>query len=139
MIQGLIPDRIDILHERSKKRNKSDRGCTCVFPPVGLCLPFLTFVHGDGVTTAGGVCGPPHCVLLLHRLALTPFVEQFCQSGGSCDRRFNRILHTWNSFSTHLRETLKLTKCIDKQYFWTYKRDMRHVTINRNAKSNIKF
>lgn len=76
------------------------------FPFGGLCLPFLTFVHGDGVTAAGGVCGAPCCVLLLHRLALAPFVEQFCQSGGSWDRRFNRILHTWNSFSTHLPETL---------------------------------
>lgn len=80
------------------------------FPPVGLCLPFLTFIHGDGVTTAGGVSSPPHCVLLLYRFALTPFVEQFCQSGGSWDRRFNRILDTWNSFSTHLPKTLKFNK-----------------------------
>lgn len=83
---------MDILHERKKKRNKSDKGC--IFPSVGLCLLFLTFVHGDGVTAAGGVCGAPHCVLFLHRFALAPFVEQFCQSGGSWDRRFNRILHT---------------------------------------------
>lgn len=110
-----------------------------VFSPCGPLLPYLTFVHGDGVTTAGGVSSPPHCVLLLYRFALTPFVEQFCQSGGSWDRRFNRILHKWNSFSTHLPKTLKLTKCNDKQCFWTYKRDLRHVTINRNSKSNIYF
>lgn len=83
---------MDILHERKKKINKSDKGC--IFPSVGPCLPFLTFVHRDGVTAAGGVCGAPYCVLFLHRFALAPFVEQFCQSGGSWDRRFNRILHT---------------------------------------------
>lgn len=39
ILKGLIPFRIDILHERKKKRNKSDKGC--IFPSGASAFRFL--------------------------------------------------------------------------------------------------